>query len=107
MSAWYILAAMGLHPICPGDDKYEITSPVFNEIVLNLDPKYYPGKQFKILAKNNSAKNIYIQKIELNGKELKRFYLSHQEITNGGTLALTMGPNPKMGIFAPSYQKVK
>lgn len=92
MSAWYILAAMGLHPICPGDNKYEITSPVFNEIVLKLDQKYYAGKQFKITAKNNSSENIYIQKMELNGQELDRFYLTHQEITDGGTLELMMGP---------------
>jgi len=96
MSAWYILAAIGLHPICPGDNKYEITSPVFNEIVLKLDQKYYAGKQFKILAKNNSPEHIYIQKIELNGKVLERFYLTHEEITSGGTLALTMGPDPKI-----------
>lgn len=96
MSAWYILAAIGLHPICPGDNKYEITSPVFNEIVLNLDQKYYTGKQFRIRAKNNSAENIYIQEIKLNGKELDRFYLTHQEITNGGTLELTMGPAPNI-----------
>lgn len=96
MSAWYILAAIGLHPICPGDNKYEITSPVFSEIVLELDQKYYPGKRFKILAKNNSAENIYIQKIELNGKELERFYLTHQEITQGGTLELIMGPVPNI-----------
>ncbi|GAB5554162.1 MAG: GH92 family glycosyl hydrolase [Saprospiraceae bacterium] len=96
MSAWYILAAMGLHPICPGDNKYEITSPIFNEIKLDLDQKYYAGKQFKIIAKNNSSENIYIQKIELNGKQLDRYYLMHQEITNGGVLELTMGAVPVM-----------
>lgn len=96
MSAWYILAAIGLHPICPGDNKYEITSPVFNEIVLKLDQKYYAGKQFRILAKNNSPENIYIQKMELNGKVLERFYLRHEEITSGGTLELRMGPVPKI-----------
>lgn len=94
MSAWYILAAIGIHPICPGDNKYEITSPVFNEIVLQLDQNYYVGKQFKILAKNNSSENIYIQKMKLNGKELNRFYLTHEEITNGGALELIMGPEP-------------
>lgn len=92
MSAWYILAAIGLHPICPGDNKYEITSPVFNEIILNLDQDYYSGKQFKVVAKNNSSENIYIQQVKLNGTELNRFYLTHQEITSGGVLELTMGP---------------
>jgi predicted alpha-1,2-mannosidase len=96
MSAWYILAAIGLHPICPGDNKYEITSPVFSEIILELDPKYYPGKKFKIVAKNNSKANVYIQNIKLNGQELERFYLTHEEITDGGTLEMVMGPEPKV-----------
>lgn len=94
MSAWYILAAMGLHPICPGDNKYEITSPLFNEIALALDPKFYTGKAFKISARKNSSENIYIQKIELNGKKLDRFYITHEEITRGGHLELTMGSQP-------------
>jgi len=96
MSAWYILAAIGLHPVCPGDNKYEITSPVFNEIVFELDQNYYSGKQFKVLAKNNNPENVYIQKIEWNGQALNRFYLTHQEITKGGTLELTMGPTPNI-----------
>ncbi|GLR19190.1 glycoside hydrolase domain-containing protein [Portibacter lacus] len=96
MSAWYILAAMGIHPINSGDNKYEITSPVFNEIVVELDPKYYDGKEIKIIANNNSPVNIFIQKMELNGKTLDRYYLMHEEIVNGGKLELWMGPEPKL-----------
>jgi len=101
MSAWYILAAMGIHPICPGDNRYEITSPVFNEIIIDLDQDYYDGKQFKIIAKDNSSENIYIQKIVLNGKELSRTYILHEEITNGGILELTMGSKPIIGRKEP------
>ena len=93
-SAWYVLAAMGIHPICPGDNKYQITSPVFSRIEIELDSKYYPGKQFMILAKNNSAENVYIQSIKLNGKPLNRFYILHNEIVSGGILELEMGPEP-------------
>lgn len=94
MSAWYILASIGVHPICPGDNTYQITSPVFQEITINLDSSYYKGKQFKIIAKHNSKENIYIQKMELNGKKLNRFFLKHEEIVKGGILELTMGPEP-------------
>ena len=95
LSAWYILAAMGIHPINPGDNRYQITSPVFDEVVVELDANYYSGKQFKIIAKNNSPKNIYIQQMALNGQPLKRFYITHEEITDGGKLELIMGPEPK------------
>ena len=94
MSAWYALAAMGLHPICPGDNKYQITSPVFSKIIINLDAKYYSGKTFIIIATNNSSANIYIQSMKLNGKPLDRHWISHQEITEGGLLEMEMGPTP-------------
>jgi len=95
MSAWYVLAAMGIHPINPGDNKYQITSPVFNEIEIKLDPNYYSGKTFKIVANNNSEENIYIQSMLLNGEPLERYWITHEEITQGGILELEMGLNPK------------
>ena len=96
MSAWYVLSAMGFHPVCPGDNKYQITSPVFSRVEISLDPKYSSGKKFSIIAKNNSEKNIYIQSMKLNGKPLDRFWLMHQEISDGGTLEMEMGPEAKM-----------
>lgn len=91
LSAWYVLAAVGIHPINPGDNKYQITSPVFNKIELQLDEKYYNGNKFTIIAHNNSNENIYIKSMKLNGKELNRYWITHEEIVNGGTLELEMG----------------
>ncbi len=94
MSAWYVLAAMGIHPICPGDNKYQITSPVFNRIEVILDSKYYSGKKFTIIANNNSAENIYIQSMKLNGIPMERYWLTHNEIVRGGVLEMEMGTEP-------------
>lgn len=101
MSAWYVLAASGIHPICPGEPRYEITSPVFNKITFRLDPEYASGREFSIEAKNNSLENIYIQKAELNGKPYNKCYLEHNDIISGGTLTLFMGkaPNKDWGIY--------
>jgi len=100
MSAWYVLAASGIHPVCPGDTRQEISSPVFNSIIFKLDPKYAKGKQFSIVAHNNSDKNIYIQSAKLNGKAYNHCYIDYKDITSGGTLELTMGPeaNKNWGI---------
>jgi putative alpha-1,2-mannosidase len=87
---------MGFHPVCPGDNKYQITSPVFNRVDIKLDPKYNTGKKFTIIANKNSEKNIYIQSMKLNGKNLDRFWLTHEELSKGGTLKMEMGPEPKM-----------
>ncbi|RVU02038.1 glycoside hydrolase family 92 protein [Mucilaginibacter limnophilus] len=100
MSAWYVLAASGFHPIAPGDTRYEITSPVFSKVVYKLDPKYAKGKTFTITAENNSPENIYIQSAKLNGKAYNHCYIDYKEITNGGTLELVMSnePNKNWGI---------
>ena len=100
MSAWYVLAASGIHPVCPGDTRMEITSPVFDKIEYRLDSKYFKGGKFTIIAHNNSPENIYIQKALLNGKEYKNCYIDFSIIADGATLELFMGnkPNKDWGI---------
>jgi predicted alpha-1,2-mannosidase len=94
MSAWYVLAAAGLHPVCPGDGVYLMTSPVFSKITFRLDPAYYKGGSFAVTARNNSAQNIYIQSARLNGRPFDRPWITHAEIAAGGSLELEMGPVP-------------
>ena len=102
MSAWYILAASGIHPSCPGNTRMEITSPVFDKVEFNLDSKYHQGKVFTIIAHNNNTNNLYIQKALLNGKEYNKCYLDFAEIAAGGTLELFMGdkPNTEWGVLS-------
>lgn len=94
MSAWYILAAAGLHPVCPGDPRYEITSPVFNKVMIALDSHYAKGKTFTVTAHNNSSSNIYIQSATLNGKPWNKCYIEYADIISGGHLDLEMGDKP-------------
>ena len=96
MSAWYVLAASGIHPSCPGNTRMEITSPVFDKVEFNLDPSYYTGKKFTVIAHNNSINNVYIQKALLNGQEYNKCYLDFADIAAGGTLELFMGDKPNV-----------
>ena len=105
MSAWYVLAAAGLHPVCPGDNVYLITSPVFSKVSIRLDPAYYKGGTFTVAAKNNSADNLYIQSATLNGKPFERPWITHQEIAAGGALELQMGPQPNTAWGASREQR--
>ena len=95
MSAWYILASIGFHPICPGSTRYELTSPQFDRVTIQLDREYYKGRKFSIIARNNSPENVYIQSVKLNGKLLDRLWITHEEITRGGVLEFTLGDKPK------------
>ncbi len=100
VSAWYVLGASGLAQACPGDPRYEIFSPLFDKVTLNLNPSYSKGKSFVITAKNNSPDNFYIQSATLNGKPLNRCWVTYSEITAGGELNLVLGaqPNKKWGV---------
>ena len=91
MSAWYIFSTLGFYPVAPGSDQYAIGSPAMNKAVINLDN----GKTFTINVKNQGDKNVYIQKIELNGKPLNGFFLSHEDIMNGGEMTFFMGAKHK------------
>jgi predicted alpha-1,2-mannosidase len=93
MSAWYVLAASGIHPLCPGDTKYEITSPVFDRIVMTVGEE---GKTFTIIAHNNSPENVYIHSIILNGKNYPHTYINHEDIVSGGTMEIEMREKPNM-----------
>lgn len=92
MSAWYVLSSIGLHPICPGETRFEITSPVFDQSVLHLPG----GKKFTITAHQNSPQNLYIRSARLNGKEYKHCYLDYQDIMNGGELELFLSDQPNV-----------
>ncbi|MDE5889803.1 MAG: GH92 family glycosyl hydrolase [Bacteroidales bacterium] len=94
MSAWYILAASGLHPSCPGSTRMEVTSPVFDRIEFRLDGKYAKGKKFTVMAHGNSPGNIYVRKALLNGRELKDMSIDYSDIMAGGVLELYMDSEP-------------
>ena len=95
LSSWYILSAMGIYPVTPGEAMYVIGSPLFGKAILDCGN----GKTFILEAQNNSATNKYIQSATLNGKPMSKTWLSQKEITDGGTLVFKMGaePNKKWG----------
>jgi len=91
------LMAIGLFDVQGGAEinpTYQITSPVFDRITIRLNRDYFPGKKFTIITRNNSPANIYIQSVKLNGKPLNQYWFSHADLVKGGTLEITLGPNP-------------
>ena len=90
MSAWYVLSAMGFYSVTPGLDYYTIGTPLFHKTHINLEN----GKTFKIIAKNVSNKNIYIQSATLNGQLFNNSFIKHTEIMKGGELIFKMGKKP-------------
>jgi predicted alpha-1,2-mannosidase len=91
MSAWYLFSAMGFYPVAPGSGRYELGSPLIKTAVLKLEN----GKTLSIEARGQSEKNVYVQKVELNGRPLTRNYLTHADITAGGKIVFYMSDTPK------------
>ena len=90
MSAWYVFSAMGFYPVNPVSGEYEIGSPLFPEMRLNLGN----GKTFTVLAPNVSRENIYIQSVKVNGQPYDKSYITHQQIMDGATIEFEMGNQP-------------
>ena len=89
-SAWYVFSALGFYPVCPGSLQYIIGAPLFKEASIQLEN----GKIFKVLGKNNSAENMYIQSAKLNGQIFNQSYITHNQIIAGGVLEFVMGNKP-------------
>ena len=97
MSAWYILSSLGLYAVCPGSNEFTFTTPLFEKATLQLAN----GKTLTITA-NHPEKNLYIDKVELNGKEIETNFVTYEQLMGGGELhfSLTDQPNRKRGVTA-------
>lgn len=97
MSAWFLMAALGLFQTDGGasvNPVYEIASPLYKKITINLGNQYGRGKQFIIKANGASKTNQYVQSAKLNGKTLNSFKFPASELLKGGMLELQMRSKP-------------
>lgn len=106
MSAWFVMAALGLFQTdggCSTEPLYEIGSPLFEKVEINLGGRYGRGECFAIEARNTSRLNMYVQSATLNGMPLADFKFPASELLKGGSLVLEMGPEPNLdwGIGKP------
>ncbi len=99
LGAWYVMSAMGLFDVkglTEINPKFQIGSPLFDKITIKLNKKYYRGNTFSITAINNSASDIYIQKLLVNGKESSELMIPFQEVVKGGELKVVLGKEPQI-----------
>jgi predicted alpha-1,2-mannosidase len=97
LGAWFVMAGIGLFDVkgfSEPDAELGLGSPLFSKIRIQLNQKYYTGKEFTIIANNNGGKNNYIQSIKLNGQAVHRSFVPWSSIKKGGTLYLQMGEVP-------------
>lgn len=84
MSAWLVYSMMGIYPISPGDPIYTITTPMFDKVTIKLDSRYY--KKDNIVIEREVNTDGKIREIQIDGKPLNSFFISHDSFVNGTTL---------------------
>ncbi|MEP7211557.1 MAG: GH92 family glycosyl hydrolase [Acidobacteriota bacterium] len=91
MSAWYLFSALGFYPVAPASNTYQLGSPLIDTATIKLEN----GRTLSIEAKGQSERNVYVDKVVLNGKTLDRKYLTYAEIAGGGKITFYMSGSPK------------
>jgi len=89
MSAWYVMASLGLYPECPGSNEFILSSPLFEKSVIQLSN----GKKLIITA-NNPIENIYIKNVYFNGKEINSTFINYDQLVQGGELKFILSKEP-------------
>jgi predicted alpha-1,2-mannosidase len=90
MSAWLLFSSFGFYPVTPGANEYVIGRPFVQSATLHLPD----GKQMRIVADGLSAKNGYVGKVLLNGRELEKTFITHAQLMAGGELRFEMQVTP-------------
>ncbi|MEU0810380.1 GH92 family glycosyl hydrolase [Streptomyces sp. NPDC005970] len=89
-SGWYVFSALGFYPLVMGGSEYAVGSPLFTKATVHLEN----GRDLVIKAPKNSARNVYVQGLRVNGKPWGSTALPHDVLARGGTLEFDMGAKP-------------
>lgn len=89
-SAWFLFSALGFYPLVMGSGEYAIGSPLFKQATVHLEN----GRDLVVKAPENSAANVYVQGLKVNGRTWTSTSLPHRLLANGGVLEFAMGPRP-------------
>ncbi|MES5818518.1 GH92 family glycosyl hydrolase [Streptomyces sp. RG80] len=89
-SAWFLFSALGFYPLVMGSGEYAVGSPLFTKATVHLEN----GRDLVVSAPRNSARNVYVQGLKVNGLTWTSTSLPHSLLSKGGSLTFDMGPRP-------------
>ncbi|GAA3294323.1 hypothetical protein GCM10020295_18550 [Streptomyces cinereospinus] len=89
-SAWFLFSALGFYPLVMGSGEYAVGSPLFTKATVHLEN----GRDLVVRAPKNSARNVYVQGLKVNGRNWTSTALPHTLLAQGGVLEFDMGPRP-------------
>ena len=90
MSAWYVFASLGFYPVDPLSGRYELVTPLFRESTISLPN----GRTLRLSAPELSEKKRYIKRVTINGRELRKSYITYDDVMQGGEIHFTLTDQP-------------
>ena len=97
MGSLAVLMKLGLFSMdggCSDKPELELGSPLFDRVIIHLNPDYYTSKAIEIETLNNSPENCYIQSASLNSEMLDSWKITQDDLVKGGKITLKMGDQP-------------
>ena len=88
MSAWYVMSALGIYPVCPASGQFYFAAPLFSKAEVKLGN----GKVLTILADHPEYE--YISGVTFNGEPVENNYITYNELLKGGELSFTLSKDP-------------
>jgi predicted alpha-1,2-mannosidase len=101
MSAWHVLSSIGVYPIVPGTDLWGLTTPLFDDVTVTLDPDVFGQDALHLTADGVAPDAHYTQSVALGGEPLERAWVTGDELTSAGTLDVAVGSEPSAWATAP------
>lgn len=96
MSAWYMFNCLGIYPVAPSSNFYNIGSPCVKSLTIMQSN----GKQIKMTTDGWSEKAVYVKELYVNGQKYDKSYLPYDMVKNGIELHFVMSEKPayKRGV---------
>ncbi|MFI2704552.1 GH92 family glycosyl hydrolase [Cellulosimicrobium composti] len=102
MSAWHVLSSIGVYPIVPGTDLWGLTTPLFDDVTITLDPEVFGRDSLRLTAEGVAPDAHYTQSVALGGEPLDRAWVTGDELTAAGTLDVEVGSAPSAWATDPA-----
>ena len=90
MSSWYVWSALGLYPVSPGSDRYVLGTPRYERVDWDLPN----GKELEMVVRRSSDDAVYIHSFTMNGEEMGRTWVTHEELMAGGAWVFELSDEP-------------
>lgn len=87
-SAWYVLNALGIYPLAPGDGIWDLGAPLFARAELWLPAGDGAGRKLVIESPGAGKPGHKVAHATFNGVALPSLRVAHSKIAVGGVLRL-------------------